>query len=82
MHSLSVPMYSLYVEHVMRIARLKAMKIGDRKVNNLRYADDTTLFADNEEDLKVRVAKVQEESLKAGLSLSIKKTKIVSTGVH
>ena len=67
----------------MRNARLDeaqaGIKIARRNVNNLRYADDTTLMADNEEGLKSLLIKVKEESEKAGLKLNIKKMKIMAS---
>ena len=56
------------------------IKIAGRNINNLRYADDTTLMAESEEELKSLLMKVKEESEKAGLKLNIQKTKIVATG--
>ena len=56
------------------------IKIAGRNINNLRYADDTTLMADSEEELKSLLMKVKEESEKAGLKLNIKKTKIMASG--
>ena len=56
------------------------IKIARRTINNLRYADDTTLMADSEEELKSLLLKVKEESEKAGLKLSIQKTKIMASG--
>ena len=56
------------------------IKIGGRNINNLRYADDTTLMAENEEELKSLLMKVKEESEKVGLKLNIQKTKIVASG--
>ena len=53
------------------------IKIAGRNINNLRYADDTTLMAENEEELKSLLTKVKEESEKVGLKLSIQKTKII-----
>ena len=53
------------------------IKIAGRNINNLRYADDTTLMAENEEELKSLLMKVKEESEKAGLRLNIQKTKIM-----
>ena len=65
----------------MRNARLDeaqaGIKVGGRNINNLRYADDTTLMAENEEELKM---KVKEESEKVGLKLNIQKTKIMASG--
>ena len=54
--------------------------IAGRNINNLRYADDTTLMAESEEELKNLLMKVKEESEKAGLNLNIKKTKIMASG--
>ena len=56
------------------------IKIAGRNINNLRYADDTTLMAESEEELKSFLMKVKEKSEKAGLKLSIKKTKITASG--
>ena len=56
------------------------IKIAERNTNNLKYADDTTLMAENEEELKSFLMKVKEESAKAGLKLNMQKTKIVSSG--
>ena len=56
------------------------MKIAGRNINNLRYADDSTLMAESEEDLKSFLMKVKEESEKAGLKLNIQKTKITASG--
>ena len=56
------------------------IKIAGRNINNLRYADDTTLMAENKEELKSLLMKVKEESEKVGLKLSIQKTKIMASG--
>ena len=68
----------------MRNARLDeaqaGIKTADRNINNLRYADDTTLMAESEEELKSLLMKVKEESEKAGLKLDIQKTKIMASG--
>ena len=56
------------------------IKIAGRNINNLRYADDTTLMAESEEDLKSLLMKVKEESQKVGLKLNIQKTKIMASG--
>ena len=56
------------------------IKIARRNINNLRYADDTTLMAENEEELKCLFMKVKEESEKVGLKINIQKTKIVTSG--
>ena len=74
---LSPCLFNLYTEHIMRNAGLDELhagiKIGRRNINNLRYADDTTLMAESEEELKSFLMKVKEENEKAGLRLSIKK---------
>ena len=57
------------------------IKIAERNINNLRYADDTTLLAESEEELKSLLMKVKEESEKAGLKLNIQKTKIMASGL-
>ena len=57
------------------------IKIARRNINNLRYADDTTLMAENEEELKSLLMKVKEESEKVGLKLNIQKTKIMAAGL-
>ena len=68
----------------MRNAELEeaqaGIKIAGRNINNLRYADDTTLMAENEEELKSLLMKVKEESEKVGLKLNIQKTKIMASG--
>ena len=68
----------------MRNARLdeaqSGIKIAGRNINNLRYADDTTLMAESEEELKSLLMKVKEESEKVGLKLNIQKTKIMASG--
>ena len=56
------------------------IKIAGRNINNLRYADDTTLMAENEEELKSLLMKMKEESEKVGLKLNIQKTKIMASG--
>ena len=56
------------------------IKIGERNINNLRYADDTTLMAESKEELKSLLMKVKEESEKVGFKLSIQKTKIMASG--
>ena len=74
---LSPCLFNLYAEHIMRNARLDELqagiKIGRRNINNLRYADDTTLMAESEEELKSLLMRVKEESERAGLKLNIKK---------
>ena len=68
----------------MRNARLEeaqaGLKIAGRNINNLRYADDTTLMAESEEELKSLLMKMKEESEKVGLKLNIQKTKIMASG--
>ena len=68
----------------MRNARIDeaqaGIKIAGRNINNLRYADDTTLMAENKEELKSLLMKVKEESEKVGLKLNIQKTKIMASG--
>ena len=75
---------NLYTEYIMRNAGLDeshaGIKIARRNINNLRYADDTTLMAESEEELKSLLMKVKEESEKAGLKLNIQKTKIMASG--
>ena len=74
----------LYAEYIMRNAGLEVaqagIKIAGRNINNLRYADDTILIADSEEELKSLLMKVKEESEKVGLKLNIQKTKIMASG--
>ena len=76
--------FNLYSEYIMQNAGLDeaqaGIKIAGRNINNLRYADDTTLMAEREEELKNLLMKVKEESEKAGLKLSIQKTKIMANG--
>ena len=76
--------YLTYAEYIMRNTGLEetqaGIKIAVRNINNLRYADDTTLMEESEEALKSLLMKVKEESEKAGLKLSIQKTKIMATG--
>ena len=81
---LSLCLFNLYAEYMMPNAWLDeaqtGVKISQRSVNNLRYADDTTLVAENEEELKSLLMKVKEESEKAVLKLNIQKTKIMASG--
>ena len=74
----------VYAEYIMRNAGLEeiqaGIKIAGRNINNLRYADDTTLMAESEEELKSLLMKVKEESEKVGLKLSIQKMKIMASG--
>ena len=80
---LSPCLLNFYAEHIMRNAGLEetqaGIKIARRNVNNLRYADDTTLMAEIEKELKSLLMKVKEESEKAGLKLNIQKTKITAS---
>ena len=73
-----------YAEYIMRNAGLDeaqaGIKIAGRNINNLRYADDTTLMAESEEKLKTILMKVKEEREKACLKINIKKTKIMASG--
>ena len=81
---LSPCLYNLYAEYIMRNAGLDeaqaGIKIAGRNINNLRYADDTTLMAESEEELKRLLMKVKKESEKVGLKLNIQKTKIMTSG--
>ena len=77
-------LFNLYAEYIMRNAGLEetqaAIQIARRNINNLRYADDTTLMAENEEELKSLLMKVKEESEEVGLKLNVQKTKIMASG--
>ena len=77
-------LFNLYAEYIMRNARLDEaqaeVKIARRNINNLRYADDTTLMAESEEELKSLLMKVKEEIERVGLKLNIEKTKIMTCG--
>ena len=81
---LSPFLFNLYVEYIMRNAGLDeaqaGIKIAKRNSNNLRYADDITLMAESEEELKSLLMKLKEESEKAFLELNIQKTKIMASG--
>ena len=81
---LSPCLFNLYAEYIMRNAGLEearvGIKIARRNINNLRYADDTTLMAESEKELKSLLKKVKEESEKVGLKLNIQKTKIMASG--
>ena len=80
---LSPCLFNLYAEYIVRNAGLEetqaGIKIARRNIDNLRYADDTTLMAESEEELKSLLMKVKEESEKAGLKLNIQKTKIMAS---
>ena len=73
-----------YAKYIMRNTGLEeaqaGIKIAGRNINNLRYADDTTLMAESEEELKSLLMKVKEETEKVGLKLNIQKTKIMASG--
>ena len=81
---LSPCLFNLYAEYIMRNTRLEeaqaGIKIAGRNINNLRYADDTTLMAESEEEIKSFLMNVKEESEKVGLKLNIQKTKIMAIG--
>ena len=81
--TLSPCLLNLYVEYIMRNAGLEeaqaGIKIAGRTINNLRYAEDTTLMAESEQELKSLLMKVKEESEKVGLKLNIQKTKIMAS---
>ena len=80
---LSPCLFNFYAEYIMRNAGLDeaqgGIKIVRRNINNLRYADDTTLMAESKEELKSLLMKVKEESKNVGLKLNIQKTKIMSS---
>uniref|UniRef100_A0AC11ECE9 Uncharacterized protein n=5 Tax=Ovis aries TaxID=9940 RepID=A0AC11ECE9_SHEEP len=82
--TLSPCLYNFYAEYIMRNAGLEetqaGIKIAGRNTNNLRYADDTTLMTENEEELKSLLMKVKEESENVGLKLNIQKMKIMASG--
>ena len=78
-------LFGLYAEYVIPNFGLEeaqaGIKIAGRNINNLRYADDTTLMAESEEELKSRLMKGKEESEKVGLKLNIQKTKLMASGL-
>ena len=80
---LSPCLFNFYAEYIMRNAGLEeaqaGIKIAGRNINNLRYADDTILMEESEEELKSLLMKVEEESEKGGLKLNIQKTKIIAS---
>ena len=82
--TLSPCLFSLYAVYIMQNARLDesqaGIKIARRNINNFRYADDTTLMAESEEELKSLLMRVKEESEKSGLKLNIQKKKIMASG--
>ena len=77
-------LFNLYAEYITRNTGLEeaqaGIKISGRNINNLRYADDTTLTAEDEEELKSLLMKVKEESEKVGFKLNIQKMKIMASG--
>ena len=81
---LSPCLFNLYTEYIMRNTGLEEAQVGiktaRRNTNNLRYADDTTLMAESEEELKSLLMKVKEESERVSLKLSVQKTKIMASG--
>ena len=81
---LSSCLFNFYAEYIMRNADLEeaqaGIKIARRNINNLRYADDTTLMAESEEELKSLLMKVKEEREKVDLKLNIQKTKVMASG--
>ena len=81
---LSPCLFNLYAEYIVRNTGLEeaqaGIKIAGRTINNLRYADDTTLMAESEEELKSLLMKVKEQSEKVVLRLNIQKTKIMASG--
>ena len=81
---LSPCLFNLHAEYIMRKARLHepqaGIKIVRRNINNLRYADDTTLMTESEKELKSLLMKVKKEREKVGLKLNIQKTKIMASG--
>ena len=81
---LSPCLFNLYAEYIMRNTGLEkaqaGIKMAGRNINNLRYADDTTLMAESEEELKSLLMNVKEEREKVGLKLNIQKTKIMASG--
>ena len=80
---MSACLFNFYAEYIMQNAGLDevqaGIKISGRNINNLRYADDTTLMAESEEELKSFLMKVKEESEKVSLKLNIQKTKIMTS---
>ena len=82
--SLSPYLFNLYSEYIVRRVGFEeniGIKVGGRTINNLRYADDTTILAEDKEDLRKLLEKLKEESEKTRLMLNLKKTKIMSTGI-
>ena len=81
---MSLCLFNLYAEYIVQNARLNeaqaGIEIARRNINNLRYADDTTLMAESKEETKSLLKKVKEESQKVDLKLNIQKTKIMASG--
>ena len=81
---LSACLFNLYAEYIMQNVGLDeaqaGIKVARRNINNLKYADDTTLMAESEEELKSLLRKVKEESEKVGLKLNVQITKIIASG--
>ena len=81
---MSPSLFNLYAEYIMRNSGLDetqaGIKMAGRNINNLRYADNTTLMAESEEELKSLLMKVKQEGEKVGLKLNIQKTEIMATG--
>ena len=81
---LSQGLFNVYADYIMRNAGLDeaqpGLRISRRNINNFWYADDTTLMAESEEELKSLLMKVKEESDKVGLKLNIQKTKVMASG--
>ena len=82
---LSPYLFNFYAEYILRYSGLEeaqaGIKIAGRNINNLRYADDTTLMAESKEKLKSLLMKVKEESGKVGLKLNVQKTKVMASGL-
>ena len=81
---MSLCLFNFYAEYIMQNAGLNeaqaGIKIAGRNINTLKYTDDTTLMAENEEELKGLLMKVKEKSEKVGLKLNIQETKIMASG--
>ena len=81
---LSPCLFNFYAEYIIRNAGLEEVQVGikiaGRNINHLRYADDTTLMAESEKELKSLLVKLKDESEKVGLKLNIQKTKIMASG--
>ena len=84
LQAMSPCLFNLYAEYILRNVGLEeaqaGIKIAGRNINNRRYADDTTLMAESEEELKSLLMKVKEESENVGLKLKIQKTKVMTYG--